>query len=63
VFYERKPYKKVKLLLMMSSAANMRETVQNLANTFNDSDKGETSYFDFYDESLITYGFPPQFFK
>ena len=61
MFYDRKPYEKVKLLLMISSAANMRETAQNLANTFNDSDKRETSYFDFYDESLITYGFPPHF--
>jgi hypothetical protein len=61
VFYDIKPYKKVKLFLMISSAANMREPVQNLANTFNDSDKRETSYFDFYDESLITRGFPPHF--
>lgn len=45
----------------MSSTETIRETVQELANTFNDSDKRELSYFDFYDESLITYGFPPHF--
>jgi predicted ester cyclase len=32
-----------------------------LAETFNDSHKRESSYFDFYDESLVIHGFPPNF--
>ncbi len=43
----------------MSSPENLRETVKKLAETFNNSHKREISYFDFYDDSLITHGFPP----
>jgi hypothetical protein len=45
----------------MSSAETIRETIQKLADTFNDPNKREISYFDFYDESLVTYGFPSYF--
>ena len=37
----------------------LREIVQKLAETFNDPQIRETSYFDFYDDSLIIHGFPP----
>lgn len=33
--------------------------MRNLANTFNDPKIRESSYFDFYDESLVIHGFPP----
>ncbi len=42
----------------MSSSESLRETVHQLAETFNNSQKREISYFDFYDDSLITHGFP-----
>ncbi|HKR74471.1 MAG TPA: ester cyclase [Candidatus Nitrosocosmicus sp.] len=42
----------------MSSIEELRETVKNLVETFNDPQRREISYFDFYDESLRTYGFP-----
>lgn len=45
----------------MPSAETIRETVQKLANTFNDSNKRKISYFDFYDESFKIHGFPPHF--
>ncbi len=33
--------------------------VQKLAETFNDPQIRQTSYFDFYDDSLAIHGFPP----
>ena len=43
----------------MSSLERLREIVRNLANTFNDPKIRESSYFDFYDDSLNIHGFPP----
>jgi hypothetical protein len=43
----------------MSSAEPLRDTVQRLARTFNDPQIRESKYFDFYDDSLTIYGFPP----
>ena len=43
----------------MSSLKPLREVVRNLADTFNDPQKRELSYFDFYDSSLVIHGFPP----
>ena len=44
---------------MSSSIKPLREVVQQLAETFNDPKIRELSYFDFYDDSLTIYGFPP----
>jgi predicted ester cyclase len=43
----------------MSSSEGLRQVVRNLADTFNDPKVRESSYFDFYDDSLIIHGFPP----
>ena len=43
----------------MSSLEPLREVVIKLADTFNNPQKRESSYFDFYDDSLIIHGFPP----
>jgi predicted ester cyclase len=43
----------------MSSVKALREVVQRLAETFNNPQNRESSYFDFYDESLTIHGFPP----
>jgi predicted ester cyclase len=43
----------------MSSAESLREVVHRLADTFNNPQNRESSYFDFYDDSLIIQGFPP----
>lgn len=42
----------------MSTNEALRGNVQRLAETFNDPQIRETSYFDFYDDSLIVHGFP-----
>jgi len=44
---------------IMSSVKPLRETVGQLADTFNNPQNRESSYFDFYDDSLIIHGFPP----
>ena len=43
----------------MSSLERLREIVRNLEHTFNDPKIRESSYFDFYDDSLNIHGFPP----
>jgi predicted ester cyclase len=43
----------------MSSVKPLREVVQRLAETFNNPEIRESSYFDFYDDSLTIHGFPP----
>jgi predicted ester cyclase len=43
----------------MSSSEPLREVVQTLADTFNNPQKRESSYFDFYHDTLTTHGFPP----
>ena len=45
----------------MSSVEPLREVVQRLADTFNNPQSRESSCFDFYGDSLITHGFPPNF--
>src|ERR687886_416456 len=42
----------------MSSIESLRETVLNLGDTFNNPQNRDSSYFDFYDNSLIIHGFP-----
>jgi predicted ester cyclase len=43
----------------MSSVEQLREVIRQLEDTFNDPQKREASYFDFYDDSLTIHGFPP----
>jgi predicted ester cyclase len=43
----------------MSSVESIRGVVRRLADTFNDPQRRELSYFDFYDESLTFHDFPP----
>jgi predicted ester cyclase len=43
----------------MSSSEELRQVVRNLADTFNDPNVSGSSYFDFYDDSLVIHGFPP----
>src|SRR5437867_10010737 len=43
----------------MSSLEPLRVVVRKLADTFNNPHNRESSYFDFYDNSLIIHGFPP----
>ena len=43
----------------MSQVKALKEVVRQLADTFNDPQKRESSYFEFYDDSLIIHGFPP----
>jgi predicted ester cyclase len=50
----QKPY-----ISKMSSVESLREVVRRLENTFNDPKIRESSYFDFYDDSLMIHGFPP----
>ena len=44
---------------LMSSPEPLRKVVRNLADTFNNPQIRESSYFDFYDNSLVIHGFPP----
>jgi predicted ester cyclase len=46
-------------ILLMSSVESLREVVRQLADTFNNPQNRESSYFNFYDDSLIIHGFPP----
>jgi predicted ester cyclase len=43
----------------MSSVGVLREVMQRLEETFNNPQKRESNYFDFYDDSLRIHGFPP----
>jgi predicted ester cyclase len=45
--------------MMTSSVESLREVVRNLAETFNNPQIRESSYFDFYDDSLTIHWFPP----
>jgi hypothetical protein len=45
----------------MSSVKPLKEVVRHLADTFNNPQTRESSYFDFYDDSLMIHGFPPNF--
>src|SRR4026209_1562083 len=56
---EEKVLKYIKQFSIMSSLEQLREVVRNLADTFNNPNVRESSYFDFYDDSLIIHGFPP----
>ena len=51
--------KKAIHISIMSSLESLREVVRRLADTFNNPHNRESSYFDFYDDSLIIHGFPP----
>jgi predicted ester cyclase len=43
----------------MSPVESLREVVRRLEDTFNDPQRRELSYFDFYDDSLTFHDFPP----
>lgn len=43
----------------MSTVRSLNEIIRQLAETFNDPQKRESSYFNFYDDSLTIHGFPP----
>jgi predicted ester cyclase len=43
----------------MSSVKPLREIVQRLGDTFNNTQIRESLYFNFYDDSLIIHGFSP----
>jgi hypothetical protein len=43
----------------MSSKKPLREVVRQLADTFNNPQSRESAYFNFYDDTLIIHGFPP----
>jgi predicted ester cyclase len=43
----------------ISSVKPLREVVRQLGNTFSNPQNRESSYFDFYDDSLIIHGSPP----
>ncbi|HXW11324.1 MAG TPA: hypothetical protein VD694_01090, partial [Nitrososphaeraceae archaeon] len=42
----------------MSSIEQLRQIVQNLVESFNDTKVRESAYFDFYDDTLNIHGFP-----
>jgi predicted ester cyclase len=42
----------------LSELVQLREVVRRLGETFNNPEIRESSYFDFYDESLVISGFP-----
>lgn len=46
---------------MMTSIESLREVVLNLAETFNNPQIRESSYFNFYDDLLTIHWFPPDF--
>ena len=46
---------------IMTSVEALREVVRHLADTFNNPKTRESSYFNFYDDSLTIHGFPPNF--
>jgi predicted ester cyclase len=49
----------MELLDKITEQIELREVVRHLADTFNNPQKRESSYFDFYDDSLAIHGFPP----
>ena len=46
-------------IIRMSSTPSLREVVRKLGDTFSNPNIRESSYFDFYDDSLTIHGFPP----
>ena len=42
----------------MSQIKSLKEVVRQLVDTFNDPQKRESKYFEFYDDSLVIHGFP-----
>ena len=42
----------------MSHIKSLKEVVRQLVGTFNDPQKRESYYFEFYDDSLVIHGFP-----
>lgn len=51
----------MELLDEITEQTELREVVRHLADTFNNPQERESSYFDFYDDSLVIHGFPPNF--
>jgi predicted ester cyclase len=52
-------FKKDIQISTVSSVEQLREVIRQLADTFNNPQKRESSYFDFYDNSLSIHDFPP----
>jgi hypothetical protein len=52
----------MELLDEITEQTELREVVRHLADTFNNPQERESSYFDFYDDSLVIHGFPPNRF-
>lgn len=48
----------MEILDEITEQTELREVVRHLADTFNNPQKRESSYFDFYDDSLVIHGFP-----
>lgn len=57
--FRKKLIKRAIQVSKMSSAKPLRDVVRDLAETFNNPQIRESSYFDFYDDSLVIHGFPP----
>lgn len=49
----------MEILDEISRQVELREVVRELGDTFNNPQIRESSYFDFYDDSLTIHGFPP----
>jgi hypothetical protein len=49
----------MEILDEISGQVELREVVRELGDTFNNPQIRESSYFDFYDDSLTIHGFPP----
>ena len=49
----------MEILDEITEQAELRQVVRKLGETFNNPQKRESSYFDFYDDSLVIHGFPP----
>jgi hypothetical protein len=49
----------MEILAEITEQTELREVVRQLGETFNNPQKRESSYFDFYDDSLTIHGFPP----
>jgi predicted ester cyclase len=61
VIYEKDLLNKAISISIMTLDKALREVVRKLADTFNIPQTRESSYFDFYDDSLVIHGFPPNF--
>jgi len=49
----------MEILAEITEQTELREVVRQLGETFNNPQKRESSYFDFYEDSSVIHGFPP----